>query len=90
MRLANFSKLSKKLNLNPVCCLQNFPVVLTIVFNIVWALQSDLTLACWVRNAADDILKYFSYFFFQKMGFVISCRLSPRRQFALNVKAYFL
>ena len=36
-----------------------------------------------VKIAADDILKYFSYFS-QKIGFDISCKLSP------NVKACFL
>ena len=38
--------------------------------------------------SADDILRYFSYFS-QKIGFDIACKLSPRRQFACNVDAYF-
>ena len=31
-----------------------------------------------------------NWYFFRKIGFDISCKLSPRRQFAWNVKAYFL
>ena len=31
------------------------------------------SLACWVKTSADNILKYFSYFF-QKTGFDISCK----------------
>ena len=30
--------------------------------------------ACWVKNSGDDILKYIS----QKVGFDISCKLSPQ------------
>ena len=36
-------------------------------------------LAFWVKILEDSILKYFSYFFFQEIGF--------RRQFAWNVKS---
>ena len=28
--------------------------------------------------SAENIIKYFSYFFFQKTGFGISCKLSPK------------
>ena len=35
-------------------------------------------------------LVFFLYYFSQKIGFDISCKLSPRRQYACNVKAYFL
>ena len=38
-------------------------------------LSCSLRLALWVKFAADDILKYFSYFS-QKTGFDISCKLS--------------
>ena len=35
-------------------------------------------LALWVKFSADDILKYFSYFFSpENIGFDISCKLSP-------------
>ena len=33
-------------------------------------------LACWIKNSADEILKYFSPFF-QKIVFEISYKLSP-------------
>ena len=33
-------------------------------------------LALWVKNSADDILEYFSYFS-KKTGLDISCKLSP-------------
>ena len=32
------------------------------------------------KISADDILKYFSYFFPQKIGFDISCKLSPKQK----------
>ena len=41
------------------------------------------------KKLADDVLKYFSDLS-QKIGFDISCKLSHRRQFACNVKAYLL
>ena len=53
-------------------------------------------MTCWVQNSADDILKYFCWFS-QKIGFDVSCTLSPKekayflkRQFAWKVNAYFL
>ena len=36
-------------------------------------------ITCWVKNVADDILKYFSYFS-QKIRFDISCKLSPKEK----------
>ena len=58
-------------------------------FRLQFILNSYHRFACWVKTSADDILKYFSYFS-QKKGFHISCKLSPRRQFACNVKSCFL
>ena len=55
------------------------------------------TLQCWVKVSTDDNLKYYS----EKIGFEISCKLSPketvcincqrlfRRHFAWNVKPLF-
>ena len=34
------------------------------------------SMVCWVKNSADDILKWFLTFS-QKTGFDISCKLSP-------------
>ena len=42
-------------------------------------------LVCWQMA----ILKYFSYFF-QQIGFDISCKLSLKETICMNVKAYFL
>ena len=36
-----------------------------------------LTVIMWVKISADTILKYFSYFS-QKIGFHLSCKLSPK------------
>ena len=41
-------------------------------FNI-W---TSYDIACWVKISADDILNHFSYFS-MKIGFCISCKLSP-------------
>ena len=41
------------------------------------------------KISRDDYFKYFSYFS-QQIYFNISCKLSPWRQFAWNVKVYFL
>ena len=38
--------------------------------------QTFYHFACWVKIAADDMLKYFSYFSYIK-GSDISCKLSP-------------
>ena len=54
---------------------------------------STFHLASWLKVSAD-ILKYFFSYFSYKIGFDISYKLFPycllRRQFAWNVKAYFL
>ena len=52
-------------------------------------------LACWVKISAENILKYFSDFS-QEIDFDSSCKFSPhanclkRKQFAQNIKIYFL
>ena len=45
-------------------------------------------LALWVKFAADDILKYFSYFS-QKTGFDISCTLSPKETICMKCQILF-
>ena len=49
----------------------------------------SLTLCMLGKNFARQHYEIFSYFS-QKIGFNISCKLSPRRQFAWNVKTYYL
>ena len=41
-----------------------------------------------VKVSADDILKYCSYFF-QKMGFDISCKLSPLETICMKCQILF-
>ena len=44
--------------------------------------KSNLTFTTLWANSADDKLTIFFYFFSRKIGFDISCKLSPTRQFA--------
>ena len=39
---------------------------------------------CCVKNSADDTLRYFSYSF-QKIGFDISCQLSPYEAICMKI-----
>ena len=48
-----------------------------------------LRLACWVKNSADDILKYVSYFP-QKQILTYHANCLHLRQFAWTVKSCFL
>ena len=48
---------------------------------------ADLCLALWVKYSADDILKYFFYFS-QKIGFVMSCKVSPNE--TICTKCHYL
>ena len=45
--------------------------------------------AYWVKISADNILKLFSDFFFQKIGFDISCKLSPKETICMNCQSLF-
>ena len=57
----------------------------------IWANTIDSDQIKALYDGSEDILKYFLLFFFlQKIGFDIHANCLPRRQFAWNVKAYFL
>ena len=45
--------------------------------NLIWCCNNStfMNTACWVKNSADDILKYFSNFS-KKTGFAVLCKLS--------------
>ena len=45
-------------------------------------------LALWVKFSADDILKYFFYFS-QKTGYDISCKLSPKETICMKCQILF-
>ena len=47
-------------------------------------------LAYWVKNSTDDILKYFFLIFPRKQDLTFHANCPQSRQFACNVKAYFL
>ena len=42
-------------------------------------------LACWVKISADNNLKYFS----KKIGFDISCKLSPQETICMKCQSLF-
>ena len=44
--------------------------------------------ALWVKFSADDIFKYFFYFF-QETGFDISCKLSPEETICMKYQNLF-
>ena len=48
-----------------------------------------LGLACWVNITVDVILKYFSYFFSQKIGSDISYKLSPKETICMKCLILF-
>ena len=50
---------------------------------------SDYHLELWIKLSADDILKYFSYFF-QETGFDIPSRLSPMETVCMKCQNLFL
>ena len=50
--------------------------------------QSIYHFACWVKNSADDILKYFSHFS-QKICFDILCKLSPKETICIECQSIF-
>ena len=45
-------------------------------------------IACLVKISTEDILKYVSYFF-QKIGFDISCKLSPQETICMKCQILF-
>ena len=47
-----------------------------------------LTLSMLGKITADDILKYFSYFY-RKIGFAISCKLSPQETICMKCQSLF-
>ena len=53
-----------------------------------WQFLYSLRFECW-EMSADNIFKYISCFC-QKIGFDISCKMSPMGLFAWTVKVYFL
>ena len=46
-----------------------------------------LMLACWVEISADENLKYIFFYFFQKIGFVISCKLSLKETICMKCQS---
>ena len=47
----------------------------------------------WVKNSADNIMKYFLFFgfffFFEEIGFDVSCKLSSYRKIIMSSAAEF-
>ena len=52
-----------------------------------WMFQTFNTI-CWVKVSAEAILQHLSYFF-QKIGFDISCKLSPKETICMKCQSLF-